>query len=117
MSKEEYRVGRTVIDKKSFDKTINTDFEFYTDPIPVEDTDTVEELFRLYEKLYLEVPLEGDLSHTTLIERSSELVQVDNTNEIIEPLLEEISELRSELLEKEREILNFQIDQSKNNIP
>ena len=26
MSKEEYRVGRTVIDKKSFDKTINTDF-------------------------------------------------------------------------------------------
>ena len=83
MSKEEYRVGRTVIDKKSFDKTINTDFKFYTDPVPVEDTDTVEELFRLYEKLYLEVPLEGDLSHTTLIERSSELVQVDNTNEII----------------------------------
>ena len=105
---EEVRIQRTVYNKDSINNTVNSSFSYFTEPIEEEDPDTVEEFFRLYEKLYLEIPLEGDNSHEYLIRRSSELIEVNVNDELIEPLLEEISELRSELLEKERQILESQ---------
>lgn len=92
------RLKKTVQKKDDLDKVVSKQFTTFIQPEQEEDTDTVDELFRLYDKLYLEIPLEGSKSHTFLIEESSKLVTI-NQQADIEPLLEEITDLRQRLLE------------------
>ena len=70
-----------------------------------EDPDTVEELFRLYSKLYLEVPSTGEYSHEYLVKESSKIYQPEGiTNVDIDPLLAEVADLRQRLLEANEQI-------------
>jgi hypothetical protein len=69
----------------------------------------VEELFRLYDKLYMLIPIEGEnTSHQYLVERSSELYQIDAQLENIQPLLDEVASLRGQILEGNRRILELE---------
>ena len=43
------QIQKTVFNSDEFNKVINRDFSTFTQPVPEEDTDTVENLFRLYE--------------------------------------------------------------------
>ena len=45
-----------------FNKVIDRDFKTFTQPIEVVETDTVEELFRLYDKLFYTIPIDGELN-------------------------------------------------------
>lgn len=108
------RLQKTVQEKDSLSKVVSKKFTTFIQPTVEEDTDTVEELFRIYNKLYLEIPLEGNLSHTKLIEESSKLVSIETDNTEIQPLLDEITNLRENLLdsnetieELEKEIQNL----------
>ena len=92
------RLKKTVQEKDELEKVVSRQFNTFVQPTQEADTDTVEELFRLYSKLYLEIPLEGAQSHTYLIEESSKLVSIDQQVDI-QPLLEEISDLRQRILE------------------
>ena len=56
------QIQKTVFTKEEFKKTIDTSFNTYVDPIEEEDNDTIEELFRLYDKLFYEIPIEGDIN-------------------------------------------------------
>ena len=104
------KLKRTVQKREDLDKVVKSQFTTFLQPEVEVDTDTVEELFRLYDKLYLEIPVIGETnSHEYLIARSSELVNVDLDNEAIQPLLEEISDLRTELLAANQEIANLNI--------
>lgn len=104
---EKYRLSKTLLNKNEASKVINSNFTTFSQPTTEQDTDTVQELFRLYDKLYLEIPLQGPQSHTYLIEESSKLVSI--TQELdIQPLLDEISELRQRLLDANEEILNLE---------
>lgn len=108
MSNQKITIQKTVYNKEGLSKVVNRSFTEFASPTPVEDPDTVEELFRLYEKLYFTIPVEGELSsHEYLVNRSSELVNTDLTNEQIQPLLDEIALLRTELLEANEEIANL----------
>lgn len=110
MANQKVQIQKTVYDNASLSKIVDREFKAFADPVEEQDTDTVEELFRLYDKLYLEVPINGDSnSHEYLINKSSDLVDVDLDNEAIEPLLEEISELRTQLLQANQEIANLNI--------
>jgi len=99
-------IKKTVFDRDGYKKTIDRNFKFYKDPEPLIDPDTVEELFRLYDKLYMLIPIEGqNSSHQYLVERSSELYQIDSQLENIQPLLDEVASLRGQILEGNRQIL------------
>ena len=93
------QLQKTVFGKVDFSKVVNTSFKTFTQPTPEEDLDTPEELFRLYDKLYYSLDLEGDTdSHRYLVNKSSELLNFESNTEDIQPLLDEIAQLREENL-------------------
>lgn len=104
---EKYRLSKTLFNKNELTKVVKTDFTTFAQPTVEQDNDTVQELFRLYDKLYLEIPLQGPQSHAYLIEESSKLVSITQDLDI-QPLLDEISELRQRLLDANEEILNLE---------
>lgn len=94
------RLSRTVYKKNEFDKSIDSSFKSFVD-VEQEDTDSIEELFRLYNKFYVEIPAEGEVnSHVFLVKESSKFLDFENEDEMIQPLLDEISDLRQRLLEQ-----------------
>ena len=105
---EKIKLQKTIQQKSEFSKVVPTEFTTFTQPTDEEAGDTVQELFRLYDKLYLEIPLEGALSHTYLIEESSKLVDITQENAEIQPLLDEISELRERLLLANQQIFDLE---------
>lgn len=107
---EKIKLQNTIQQKEDLAKVVSKQFTTFTQPTDIESGDTVEELFRLYDKLYLEIPLEGPKSHTYLIEESSKLVSVTQENEEIQPLLDEISELRERLLIANQQLVDLQIE-------
>jgi len=102
------RLSKTVYKKDEIDKAIDNRFTSFVEKVE-EDNDTVAEFFRLYEKLFLEIPPTGQTqSHEYLIRESSKLVRLDGEDEEIQPLLDEISDLRQRLLEANIENLDTQ---------
>ena len=102
-------IKKTVFNRDEYKSTIDRNFKFYKEPEPLIDPDTVEELFRLYDKLYMLIPIEGEnTSHQYLVERSSELYQIDAQLENIQPLLDEVASLRGQILEGNRRILELE---------
>lgn len=105
---EKYRLTKTVQKKDQFSKVVSNKFTTFVRETDEQVGDTVPELFRLYDKLYLDIPLLGAQSHTYLIEESSKLVQVTQDNDEIQPLLDEINELRERLLIANQQIIQIQ---------
>jgi len=104
------RISKTVLNKSDFSKVVDNTFKTFVTLDPTVNTDTVEEFFRLYSKLFYEIPIEGDTnSHTYLIQESSKLVSVDKDLTDIQPLLDEISELRERLLQVNQQMIELQV--------
>jgi hypothetical protein len=104
------RLSRTVLKKDQFDKSIDTSFKSFVDTVE-EDNDTIEELFRLYNKLYYDIEPQGEFnSHEFLIKESSKLVEFETNDEAIQPLLDEISDLRKRLLEQNADAIETEND-------
>jgi hypothetical protein len=102
-------IKRTVLSIDEFNRVINKDFTTFVQPSTGTDTDTIEELFRLYDKFYFEIDLRGETnSHEYLIRRSSELVQLEQTSEDIQPLLDEIAQLREQNLQLNEQLINLE---------
>ena len=102
-------IKKTVFSTTDFNRVINTSFETFTQPVPEEDTDTSEELFRLYEKLYYVIDVQGEEnSHEYLVKKSSELLTFDKVTEDIQPLLDEIAQLREQLLSANQQIIDLE---------
>lgn len=109
------RVKKTVSKKEDFVKAINTEFQTFVDPEQIQDNTTVEELFRLYNELFYEIPIEGDTnSHEFIIKESSKLVKFTSDTEDIQPLLDEISQLREQLLLVNQQLIETQTESLNN---
>lgn len=106
---EELKLELTVLEKGSFDKVVDRSFRTFTPPAPpTQDPDTVEELFRLFDKLFFSIPIYGPAnSLEALVTRSLELYELDQTQPEIQPLLDEIADLRQRLLEANQQILSL----------
>jgi len=103
------RVSTTVYNKDQYNTVVDREFKTFTGPIAPASLVTVEEFFKYYEELYIEIPVDGDInSHRYLVERSSELVNFEQSTEEIEPLLQEISQLREQLLLANQQILDIE---------
>ncbi len=103
------QIAKTVFNATKFNKVVDTTFRTFTQPVPEEDPDTPEELFRLYEKLYFSIDVTGETdSHEYLVRKSSELINFDRVTEDIQPLLDEIAQLREQNLALNQQILDLE---------
>lgn len=109
MAKERVRVSKVEYRRDVLSKVLDTNFTTFTQPVEESGQDTIEELFRLYDKLYFNIPKEGQVnSHQYLIKKSSELVNFEKSTEEIQPLLDEIAQLRQQLLEANTQIFELE---------
>lgn len=105
----EVKIQKTVYNATEFNKVVDRSFSTFTQPVVGEDTDTVENFFRLYEKLYFVISPTGEVdSHEYLIRKSSELVDFQKGTEDIQPLLDEIAQLREQLLQANQQIIDLE---------
>lgn len=108
---EKVNLGRTGFVTKAYKSVIDTNFTQLTPPTPpTEEVISVGEFFNLYTNLFYEIPAEGDVnSHQFLIERSTEYIGFTEENDQdIEALLNEITQLREELLATQEELRTIQ---------
>ena len=109
---EEIRLNKTVFNKTQYTKTIDTTFNELGVTTIQEDLDAqpnVEEFFSLYNELFYIIPELGETnSHQFLIQQSSDYINFDANQEIIEELQKEISQLRTELLDSQRQIIELE---------
>lgn len=111
MGKERVRIQKQLFKSDQFNTLIDREFKTFIKPVQEIDTDTVEELFRLYDKLYFNIPIEGEInSHQYLLRKSSELTEFDKSTEDIQPLLDEIAQLRQQLLNANQQIFELESD-------
>lgn len=104
-------IQRTVYSREEFNKVIKRNFTTFTQPQPVVETDTVEELFRLYETLFFNIPINGARnSHEYIVKKSLELYHLEKEVENIQPLLDEVANLRTQLLESNNRILQLETE-------
>lgn len=101
--KETIKLQKEVIDKIKFPKIIDIEFNQLISTNQPTSSLTVEDFFELYDELFYEIPSEGELnSHIELIKRSSDYIGEVVNNDEIDILLEEINQLRLELLESRK---------------
>ena len=101
---ETVNLNRQVFNKQKFNDTVDTTFS----ELGVQQQDpsffdlnlaTVDDFFTLYNRLFFEIPKEGNInSHTFLIKESGDYVGAQQVNEEIQALLQEIADLREENL-------------------
>ena len=110
---ERIRLRKQVYAKSAVDNVINTEFTQLTPPaIIVEEArpPNVEEFFIQYNTLFFNIPKFGSTnSHEYLVKTSSEYINATQTNETIQALIEEITQLRQENLDLQRQQIQTDI--------
>jgi hypothetical protein len=87
---------------RDFTKVIDTEFhQFLQNQNVGTDEMTLDQFFELYEQFFYQIPKEGDShSHRYILNRTAEHLGVSLADDIdVQALLNEITELRQELLE------------------
>lgn len=110
-------LNKNVFNKEDFLKTIDTSFTQLVPP-PLEEIPvfTVDEFFTEYEKLFFEIPKEGEInSHQYLAQRSGEYVNFELVNEEIQALLDEIAQLRQDNLDLQQQVFDLQLNSVQTN--
>jgi len=109
MAKERVRVQRQSYKRSQIRSSLDVEFNTFKEETPEVDTETVEEFFRLYDKLFYSIPIEGEVnSHEFILERSSEIAEFDKNTDDLQPLLDEITQLREQLLDANQQIFDLQ---------
>ena len=94
-------IEKSVFDKIAFGKVIDTQFSQLLNNVAEETpTFTIEDFFQLYEQLFYQIPKEGDTnSHRYILEKEAEYLDVMINQDDIQALLEEITNLRQQVLD------------------
>ena len=99
-------VQKTVFNKDSFGRVINTQFsQLLNQTVEETNTFTVDDFFQLYEDLFYQIPKEGDTnSHRYILQREADYLGVSISQDDIQALLNEITSLRQQVLEAQQTI-------------
>lgn len=101
-------IKKTVFDNTKFSKVVDRNFNTFVLP-PVNIQDEVADFFRLYEDLFYVIDILGDTdSHQYIVKKSSELLNFDAVTQDIQPLLDEIAQLREQNLALNQQILTLE---------
>ena len=106
---EKINISKTKVKVDELDRVIDRSFKSFGQPVAVDQDPTVEQFFLDYETLYNEIPIEGETnSHEYLVQKSGELINFEKDTADIQPLIDEITQLREELLNANEQILDLQ---------
>ena len=99
-------VQKTVFNKDSFGRVINTQFsQLLNQTVEETNTFTVDDFFQLYEDLFYQIEKEGDTnSHRYILQREADYLGVSISQDDIQALLNEITSLRQQVLESQQTI-------------
>ena len=103
----EIPVQKTVFNKDTYGRVINTQFSQLLNQGATEDTlsFTVDDFFQLYEELFYQIPKEGDInSHKYIIQKEADYLGISISQDDIQALLNEITSLRQQVLEAQQTI-------------
>lgn len=99
---EKITLSKNVYSKTQFEKTVDTSFSQLVPPAPetpTSDLPSVDQFFTYYRELFFNIPKEGETnSHQYLVNTSGEYIGDTGTSIEIQVLLEEIDNLRSQVL-------------------
>ena len=108
----EIKFNKQVFNKNNYQKIIDTSFKqlgVKTIQEQLDEQPSVEEFFETYNEIFYNIPELGENnSHEFLIKKSSEYINFDPNQEIIEALQVEISQLRIDLLETQKQLVETQ---------
>jgi hypothetical protein len=108
-----YSLNKTVYPKSIYENVIDTSFTQKQPVLPMEDTINIGQFFSIYDKIFYDIPAEGDInSHAYLVKTSGEYINTSGNSEDIQVLLDEISSLQQENLNLNQQILNMQLSSS-----
>lgn len=97
-----------VYDRQEADFILDRTFTEFGQTGGVDLGKTVDQFFIDYEDLFYQIPIEGATgSHEYLVKKSSELYKVQDSLADIQPLLDEITLLRSQSVADQQTILNL----------
>lgn len=106
MAREDIQIIKKVYDKSAFNKVVDRSFKSFGQKEEQAQPTTVDEFFSDYERLYYEISPDGETkSHEYLIRKSMEIVDFEKDTEDIQPLLDEIAQLRMELLKYQEQLI------------
>lgn len=102
-------VELAVYNKDRFSKVIDTQFNELTVPEVTAPETTVDDFFALYNELFFDISKEGDInSHRYILNRELEYLGVQLADDVnVQALLQEITDLRKQLLAAETENANL----------
>lgn len=109
---EKISISKQVFEKQQYRQVIDTSFTQLTPTVTANNiiptVSTVDEFFRNYSDLFFEIPKTGDTnSHEYLVQQSSNYVGGQETNQDIQALQQEITNLREENLQLQEQLLNL----------
>ena len=100
-------VQKTVFNKDTYGRVINTQFSQFLNQNAVEETlsFTIDDFFQLYDELFYQIEKEGDVnSHRYILHREADYLVVSISQDDIQALLNEITSLRQQVLEAQTTI-------------
>lgn len=114
MNSKNFDIQKTSYAKSTYTQVIDNSFTQLVPPPPeVVVEPTVDEFFVLYNNLFFDIPKTGETnSHEFLIQKSSEYIDKDPLSEEFKALLEEVNNLRQQLLDANKEIIELKTQQS-----
>ena len=102
------RIVKTNVNKNEFDRVVDRSFKTFGIESQADEPLTVGEFFTNYERLYKEIPINGEAnSHEYLYKQSGKLLDSIEDTVDLTPLLEEINNLREQLLNANERILEL----------
>lgn len=109
---ENINLNKLVYSKEQYTKIIDTSFKelgVKTIQETIAQQPTIENFFSLYNDLFYNIPELGTTnSHEYLIKTSSDYINYTANQELIEALQNEINQLRTELLDAQKQIVELQ---------
>ena len=100
-------VQKTVFNKDTYGRVINTQFSQFLNQNAVEETlsFTIDDFFQLYDELFYQIEKEGDTnSHQYILRKEADYLGVSISQDDIQALLNEITSLRQQVLESQQTI-------------
>lgn len=93
----------------TYENVIDTEFrELYSKPIPVVSSQiSIEQFFNYYDQLFYDIPITGDNSHYSLVERSQQYIGGTVIDQEKSALIEEINSLRQQIIDLSQTYLNI----------
>ena len=107
---QELNLYREVYGQNTYTRVVDTEFKQLIDPVETDVLQdiTVDEFFDLYESLFFEIPINGNLNtHEYLVRRSTEYLGGSVISDNEKALLEEINSLRQQLLDTNTSLIDI----------